>query len=320
MKHNEVVIRPFEWDDLSSLVDVTNRSVECNQEDQYVTAEALKERFDAPYFFPQANCFVAVADGRIVGYCTAELDPRNGRGWGSGHVHPDARRQGIGTALLRRADDRHRERAAQELAPGMAVNCTRHSRDINTPAVTLLESEGYQVARVTWFMRTNLEAPITPPPLPEGIVLCPFQIERDAHAVHEATNEFFRDNWGFVALPFDVWRYYNMSSQMDESLWLVAMAGEQIVGLCLCRPWGESEPGLGWVEPLGVRSDWRKRGLGSALLRHGLQRLQERGFTVGGLEVDSENQTNAVALYERAGMHVHRRYLIYHKTLSSEKR
>ncbi len=96
MKHNDVVIRPFAFDDLPAMVEVTNRSVECNQEDQYVTLEALKERFTAPYFFPEANCFVAVVKDRLVGYCTAELDPRNGRGWGLGHVHPETRRHGIG--------------------------------------------------------------------------------------------------------------------------------------------------------------------------------------------------------------------------------
>lgn len=319
MQRTNVVIRSFEWDDLPAMVDVTNRSVECNQEDQFVTLEALTARFAAPYFSPQANSFVALVDGQLVGYCTAELDPRNGRGWGLGHVHPAWRGQGIGTALLRRADDRHRERAAQELAPGMEVVCTRHSRDINTPAVTLLEAEGYQVARVTWFMRMTLDVPITPSALPEGISLHPFSLEQDTYAVYEAINEFFKDNWGFVALPFDVWRHYNVGSQVKEALWLVARNDNQIVGVCLCRPWGDGEPDLGWVDPLGVRADWRRRGLGSALLQHGFRRLQEHGYTAVGLDVDSENQTNAVGLYERAGMHVHRRYLIYQKTLTREQ-
>ncbi|CAG0986709.1 partial Mycothiol acetyltransferase, partial [Anaerolineae bacterium] len=303
MKRDHVIIRPFEWDDLPAMVEVANRSIECNQEDQYVTLESLQENFNRPYFYPLANCFVALVDGRVVGYTTAELDPRNGQGWGVGYVHPDVRRQGIGTALLRRADARHRERAPQELPAGMPIVCTRYTRDVNTPAVTLLENEGYHVARVTWFMRMKLDVPLAPPNLPEGITLRPFNLERDAYAVYEATNEFFKDNWGFVALPYDVWGHYNLRPQMDESLWLVALDGDQIAGICLCRPWGEGEPGLGWVAPLGVRSNWRKKGLGSALLRYGFYRLQERGYTAVGLDVDSENKTNAVGLYEHAGMH-----------------
>jgi ribosomal protein S18 acetylase RimI-like enzyme len=38
-------------------------------------------------------------------------------------------------------------------------------------------------------------------------------------------------------------------------------------------------------------------------------------FTPVGLEVDSENETGATHLYERAGMHVSRRYATYEKTL-----
>lgn len=318
MKLDHVVIRPFEWDDLPAMVEVANRSIECNQEDQYVTLESLQENFNRPYFYPLVNCFVARVDDRIVGYTTAELDPRNGQGWGTGYVHPAVRRQGIGTALLRRADERHRERATQELPAGMPVVCTRYSRDVNTAAITLLENEGYQVARVTWFMRMDFDAPIAPPALPDGITLRPFNLERDAYAVYEAINEFFKDNWGFVALPYDVWCHYSLRPEMDESLWLVALDGDQIAGICLCRPWGEGDPSLGWVAPLGVRSNWRKRGLGSALLRYGFHRLQERGFAAVGLDVDSENQTNAVGLYERAGMHVTNRYLIYRKTLVAE--
>lgn len=317
MKRESLVIRPFEWDDLPAMVEVANRSIACNQEDQYVTLKSLQENFNRPYFYPLANCFVALVDGRIVGYTTAELDPRNGQGWGTGYVDPEVRRQGIGTALLRRADERHRERATQELPAGMPVVCTRQARDVNTATVTLLETEGYQLTRVTWFMHRNLESPMEPPTLPNGITLRPFNLERDAYAVYEAINEFFKENWGFVALPYDVWCHYNRP-YMDTSLWLVAMDGDQIAGVCHCRPWGEGEPGLGWIDSLGVRSNWRKRSLGSALLHYGFHWLQEQGYTAVGLDVDSENKTNAVSLYERAGMHVTSRYLIYRKTLVAE--
>jgi mycothiol synthase len=313
----DMTIRPFEWDDLPALVEITNRSVEHNQEDQFVTLQSLQERFKAPYFYPEVNCFIAVTDGHPIGYCTAELDPRNGKGWGSGHVHPDYHRHGVGTRLLRRADDRHRERARHELQAGTPIECIRQSRDTNTQAIALLESEEYHVARVTWFMRISLEAPIDLLPFPEGISLRPFNIERDGHAVYEAQADIFKDNWGFTKLPFDVWTHFSFGAHLDESLWLVAMDGDRIVGLSLCSPWGEHEPGLGWIASVGVRADWRRRGLASALLRHSFHILREHGFAAAGLDVDSENQTNAVGLYERAGMHVYRRYLLFQKILES---
>lgn len=311
----ELTIRHFEWDDLPALVDVINCAVEVDQEDQYTNLEALRVRFEQPYFDPQDNCLIAVLpDGRISGMCTAELHPLLGVAWGMGYVHPAFRKQGIGTKLLRAADDRHRERAHNELQPDMSLVCTRHCRDTSA-AVPLFEAEGYEVTRVSWFMRMDLSDPVEVPPLPEGIALRPFDRERDAVAVHQAQDNIFCNNWGYMTVPHEVWAHYAFSETFDPSLWLVAMDGDQIAGLCLCRAWGDTEPGLGWVEPLGVRSDWRKRGLGSTLLRYGLQKMQAHGFTIGGLEVDSENTTNAVALYERAGMHVHKRYLIYRKAI-----
>jgi ribosomal protein S18 acetylase RimI-like enzyme len=66
---------------------------------------------------------------------------------------------------------------------------------------------------------------------------------------------------------------------------------------------------------LGVRENYRGHGLGSALLQQGFRVLQAHGFTAAELDVDSENTSNAVALYERAGMTADRCYLTYRKVL-----
>ena len=67
--------------------------------------------------------------------------------------------------------------------------------------------------------------------------------------------------------------------------------------------------------PLVVRSSERGRGLGTALLEHGLRASAERGATRVGLKVDASNPTGAPALYDRLGFVTDRRYDLWLKRL-----
>ena len=51
-----------------------------------------------------------------------------------------------------------------------------------------------------------------------------------------------------------------------------------------------------------MRREFRRRGLGDALLRRGFRALYDHGRQRIGLGVDAENPTGALGLYERAGM------------------
>lgn len=78
---------------------------------------------------------------------------------------------------------------------------------------------------------------------------------------------------------------------------------------------GSEDATLGYVSALGVRRPWRHRGLGLALLRNALRAFRARGMTRAGLDVDGENLTGAVRLYERAGMHIVKQRDTYEKAL-----
>jgi ribosomal protein S18 acetylase RimI-like enzyme len=70
-----------------------------------------------------------------------------------------------------------------------------------------------------------------------------------------------------------------------------------------------------WVNDLGVRAPWRRRGLGELLLRTAFAEFARRGETRVGLGVDGENEAGATRLYERVGIRVAFRVNVFRKDL-----
>jgi ribosomal protein S18 acetylase RimI-like enzyme len=65
-----------------------------------------------------------------------------------------------------------------------------------------------------------------------------------------------------------------------------------------------------------VRRTWRKHGLGRALLVASLLKAREMGHAAVGLNVDAENLTGAVRLYESVGFAVTATLVAYHRVYS----
>jgi len=62
---------------------------------------------------------------------------------------------------------------------------------------------------------------------------------------------------------------------------------------------------------LGRLEEWRRRGIGKALLRRAFAELAGRGSREVRLGVDTKNVHGAIALYEGVGMSTYRRYDIF---------
>ena len=98
----------------------------------------------------------------------------------------------------------------------------------------------------------------------------------------------------------------------DATLWWLAWDGEELAGYVIPVR-GEQGAEIG---DLAVRKPWRGRGIGRALLLAALRTLAARGETIARLYVDAKNVTNAVRVYEAAGMHVARRFDVLEKPLA----
>ena len=66
-----------------------------------------------------------------------------------------------------------------------------------------------------------------------------------------------------------------------------------------------------FVAKVGTLEQHRRRGLASTLLQEALRRYREAGFVRAALDVDSENPTGALGVYERVGFVVDQRWTNY---------
>jgi ribosomal protein S18 acetylase RimI-like enzyme len=166
----------------------------------------------------------------------------------------------------------------------------------------LAAARGYRYFRSSYTMETALDAPV-PVTFPADIELRTYRDEDEA-ALRSALNEAFAaDPFWHTVTPSHFREFYLGARGYDPALWLLAWDGDELAGFSLNYPERVGDPTLGWVETLGVRAPWRRRGLGGALLCSAFNALYDRGPRRVGLGVDAENATGALRLYEGAGMH-----------------
>ena len=283
-------------------------------------AQALRTEWISPGFDPAEDIRLVFAPtGQMAGYIevwTTSSPPVHPWMWG--RVDPDYEDNGLGTWMLHWAEQRAL-RALKDVpeqlrfAPRLGTY-----REAEKPK-KLFDDFGYRHIRSSYHMLIEMDAPVPEAEFPEGITLRTYNPEKDAEAVYRAQNDSFRDHFGFVEEPFEEgvkrFRHFWESESSDPTLLFLAMEGEEIAGINLCRPYSFDDPDMGYVGTLGVRRPWRKRGLGLALLRHSFNEFYRRGKRKVGLGVDAQNLTGALRLYEGAGMHVHQAFDQYEKEL-----
>ncbi|HLO34170.1 MAG TPA: GNAT family N-acetyltransferase [Anaerolineales bacterium] len=291
------------------------------QEDEITETEPLREEWLSPGFSPAEDIRVVFAPaGELVGYIevwTTAKPPVHPWIWG--RVHPEYEGLGLGTWLLRWAEERAMQSldsvpAGLRFAPRVSIFSEAEK------SKKLFEDMGYRYIRSFYRMLIELDGLVPEPVWPESITLRTYNPTTDAEAVYRADLESFRDHFGFLEQPFEEgfqrFKYFELEYEgFDPTLLFLAMDGDEIAGINICRAHSDDDPNLGWVGTLGVRRPWRKRGIGLALLRHSFNEFYRRGKRKAGLGVDAQNLTGALRLYENAGMHVHHAFDLYEKEL-----
>jgi mycothiol synthase len=241
--------------------------------------------------------------------------------WLDGGVHPALRGRGLGRRILgwqeTRAAELHGERHPD--VPGeilVGVYDTVPSR------AALVRAAGYAPVRYFNDMERDLSTELPPvPPAPAGLRVVPFEPRYDAD-VMAAHREAFAGHWGSTPPDPERWQHWFTGSRaFRPELSRLVLDGERVAAYLLTYFFAADHEATGrregWVGQLGTREAWRRRGLGSLLLATALTAYREAGYDVAGLDVDSENATGALGLYERLGFVVDHRWVSWRKPVAA---
>jgi GNAT superfamily N-acetyltransferase len=312
--------RPARRDDVEAAVELFNACSRHAFGRDHFTVNDIRSEWGTPGFDLASDTRLVFHRDQLVAYVEFwNLTAPYVRPGFWGRVHPEHRAQGVGNSLVEWAE----ERAAQSLplAPADAqVTLGQSVWEEDRDAQALLIGREYTVARRFYRMKTVFNGAIPEPAWPGGITVRTFDPGRDLEPVVRAVDDAFHDHWGHVEGPVEqrlpLWRQWiTTDAEFDPKLWFLAVEGDEIVGVSLCRRADSEDPNQGWVNTLGVRRPWRRRGIALALLHHSFRELRKRGRSGAGLGVDATSLTGANRVYARAGMSPERTSIALEKVL-----
>ena len=298
--------RPATLDDAQIVTDVLNAEVfHILGEHHFSLEECLQEWGEPGFDLTASSQCVFAPDGRLAGYVEVwDNDELPTRMQPFGATHPDFFGLGVGTYMLRWAEQRCRQsltRVPADVQARMLLSNPGYQ-----PGIELLQAEGFSYSRSFLRMEIDLNQEMPTAVFPDRFVMKTLP-ELGLRPMFDAYDEAFRDHWGYVALEDKSEKFArfehvtNDPSFLPDLYWGIC-DGDGIVAVGLCLPKSNEEPSVGHVYNLGVRPQWRKQGLALNLLYFIFDQFKQRGFKKVALEVDSNSLTGATRLYERAGM------------------
>jgi mycothiol synthase len=315
--------RPYRREDVPALYQMLLAVDRAENRNMLLTLQDMRTQFDDPWSEAETDSLAALtADGQIAAWARVFANPQpqdECRAFLWGEVHPDHRRNGLADFIFDWMEARGRAKLS-ELSSSLPRVLRANTQDNLHDRIALYERHSFRPVRHFYRMRRDLSQPIPDEHAPEGITLRNFRPELGAGA-RQALNEAFADHWSHEPVSEEDWQtFFTGRSDFRPDLTFIAMAGDEVAGICLNvvnRETNERQGVCeGWIQDLGVRRTWRKRGVASALLCASMRAFKTDGLDSAMLGVDTENPTGALGLYQRLGFAPVKRFINFEKPAS----
>lgn len=311
-------------EDVPGMVRVLNPSLKADLIDRVASEEELRQDYEAPHHMnPSKDIVIAEIDGEIIGF--SEMSWRQKRGNVRTyvfypHLTPEWRGKGIREVMLHYCEERLIRKSR-----GHSSDQTKYfeiyANSLDNDWKRILELEGYTP---NWHVLALVRQDMKNVPdyaLPTGIEVRPVLPEH-YHIVWDAAAEALRDENSFVEERNDekAYRRQLASPTFTPRLWQIAWDGNQVVGgvhnyideeenKAFNRVWGHTEK-------IFVRRPWRNKGIAKALISRSIKILKDEGMEAVTLDVDSDNPSGALRLYESLGYRLDMDFIFYKKAIN----
>jgi len=302
-------IRPATRGDAGAITDLRAAAETVDHTEEHYSVEDVLEELENPMIDLDRDWLVVERGGQVVG--DSGLLPRAPSGGTvrvsiEGAVHPDHRRTGIGSyvvpLMVARAHEYARERGFEAVVIGSGPSA-------NTDLEAVFGRHGLQPERWQFVMVADLHAEglgSAAAGVPDGYTLSTWA-GADHEELRAAHNRTFVGHYGFGPWDADMWQQWVSGSHSYRPELSLLLRDDQgaVAAYVQTNEYDAVLEATGkrdaFVAKVGTVPEQRRRGLADLLLRIALDRYRQAGFDQSSLDVDSENPTGALSLYERAG-------------------
>jgi mycothiol synthase len=291
--------------DVTALSHMLTEVESIDRDGEEKSEEFLRSMLEWPNFEPDQNVWIAESEGKFVGFC--QILPRL-ESDSSIYVvvHPDQRRKGLGSELLKFVLSRAHETGSKKILV--------YANAKNSASNAFLNHHGFEVAGTSGVMVTSgSEFPRAE--MPPGYSLHRFPEFGDPQLVIQALDTCYKDMVGHRQNVTSADRYINYYG--EEGIHLLFDETKTLIGVCAGKPQGKTdERGLSHLlDAPGLIKEYRPRGFQRLLTLAVMNWLREKGQLPITLEYWGDDE-KAIEIYRDLGFEWANQQITYRKGLT----
>src|SRR5215210_3802613 len=284
--------------DLSALARMLTEIESMDRDGEDTSEEYLRASLAWPNYRPDQDVWVAESEGKLVGYGLA-LEQPSGRCTIYMVVHPEYRRQGLGSQLLALILERAREVGAKDILV--------YANERNQGSDLFLKHHQFQQVGSSGSLELNDEAKLPAAEFQKGFTLKKYSEVNDPLLLLKALNECYLGMWGHQHddNPSEEERKSPRFLHYYAADDILLLFGEKnlILGICSVKPQGKRGNDGEWSDLLdgpGIIQEYREQGYQRSMVLAGIQHLRKTGTHPITLEFWGDNE-NALNIYRSLG-------------------